>query len=52
MKDFNIDDYPEVKAALNKVVTNGGIAEVKREPRGVTVVEITRKVKNREAIAE
>lgn len=44
----NVDIRRNEKAveAINDILSNGGIAEVKFEPRGLTVVQIERKVKH------
>lgn len=43
---FNIDDYAEVKEAINMIVSNKGIAEIKLEAgNSPVVVEIKRTLK-------
>lgn len=42
--------YPEVIAAINAILSNGGIAEVKYEAKGLTVVAIERKLKYPEKV--
>lgn len=48
---FDIRDHPEVCEAINAVVNNGGIAEVKNEKRkgedNYVVVEIVRALKTK-----
>ena len=46
MNEFNdIRDYPEVLDAITASLKAKNIIEVKREPKGVAVVEIKRQVK-------
>ena len=42
---MDIKQNKEVLDTINAIVNSGNIAEVKMEKKGLTVVEITRKVK-------
>lgn len=42
----SIRDNAEVLAAIDAILNNNGIAEVKIEPKGIAVVEIKRTVKS------
>lgn len=44
----DIKDHPQIMDAINTIVSNGGIAEIKLEKgKTITVVEIVRKVKSK-----
>ena len=43
---IDIRDYPATMDAINAVINAKNIAEIKREPKGIAVVEIKRQVKS------
>ena len=45
MNKIDVRDIPEVIEAINAILNNKGIAEIKKERDGVAVVEITRKLR-------
>lgn len=45
MNPINITDYPEIIETINAILNNKGIAEIKQERRGISVVEIRRTLK-------
>lgn len=40
----DIRDYPKILDAINAIINSKGLAEVKIEPKGITVVEQKRNV--------
>lgn len=42
---LDIKDYPEAIRIINKALNYGAIIEIKLERKGISVVEIARKVK-------
>ena len=42
--DIDIRDYPKTIEEINRILKNKEICEVKIEPKGISVVRISRKV--------
>lgn len=42
---INITEYPEIINTINAILNNKGIAEIKQEKAGISVVEIRRTLK-------
>ena len=47
---IDIKNYPKVIKTINEALNFGAIIEIKLERKGISVVEISRKVKNIEPI--
>lgn len=48
--EIDIREYPKAIEEINRILKNKEIAEIKVEPKGVSVVRITRKVQTIEKI--
>lgn len=47
MKDFDISKHKNLIDTINKSINNGDTVEIKREPKGITLVRTSRKVIDR-----
>jgi len=47
---IDIKDYPKTVEEINRILSNKEICEVKLEPKGISVVRISRKVQSIEKL--
>lgn len=48
--DIDIRNFPKAIEEINRILKNKEIAEIKVEPKGISVVRITRKVQTIEKV--